>query len=196
MPGKAGKWSGALLPQPEVTDSWGHTGQGGSGFTIHCCRVWNLLGSTVATCFSSWIFESVWVVYLIWGTWCLGLWVQPVLGLQVLLEFSNLTCLVGRWSQVPQGCAITSEMCVGQFWVLLVFSHTSICDPLLVVPCSSEQRVRAEYAGEPVQGHSDLKATDLWNKSVMSAEQLPHPSPTLHPAIPPSARLWESCRKA
>lgn len=54
-------------------DRWGHTGQGGSGFTIHCCRVWNLLGSTVATCFSSWIFESVWVVYLIWGTWCLGL---------------------------------------------------------------------------------------------------------------------------
>lgn len=34
---------------------------------------------------------------------------------------------------------------------------------------------------QPVQGHSDLKtlkASDLWNKSVMSAEQLLHPSPT------------------
>lgn len=31
---------------------------------------------------------------------------------------------------------------------------------------------------EPVQGHGDLKASDLWNKSVMSAEQPLHPSPT------------------
>lgn len=34
---------------------------------------------------------------------------------------------------------------------------------------------------QPVRGHSDLKAlkaSDLWNKSVMSAEQLLHPSPT------------------
>lgn len=31
---------------------------------------------------------------------------------------------------------------------------------------------------QPVRGHSDLKASDLWNKSVMSAEQLLHSSPT------------------
>lgn len=31
---------------------------------------------------------------------------------------------------------------------------------------------------QPVRGHSDLKASDFWNRSVMSAEQLLHPSPT------------------
>lgn len=52
--------------------------------------------------------------------------------------------------------------------------------------------------GEPVQGHSDLKAIDLWKKSVMSAEQLLHPSPT-HPSSNTSLsqavrKLWKDMR--
>lgn len=134
------QWSGALLPKPEVTDSRGHSARVALASPATAAGVCSLLGSRVATCFSSWIF-SVHVGCLphlghvalaAWGSRCSqcracrGFWSSATS--PASLEDGH-KC--PRAVQSPVKCACDS---LGWFWFSptpLFVLHTYLCVVLL-----------------------------------------------------------------